>query len=625
VRPPSIWKTLGVAQTDDRAEIRRAYSRRLKVTHPEDDAEGFKALREAYERALAYADQAGRRRAVAQAPQEEESEPEPPPPPSEPDDWNVDLALSAADPPPEADPIVGQIQAEEVEHQAAFQRLHDLVEAQTGDSAEMLAALDALLATPAMDSMRAQEVTEYWLASLIVNRAPHADALVEPVIARFGWDHARVGVTTEARIAVLTRRDALSLLSDLRRSGSLQGGAYRALTEKPKGRRLLLNRVTPRLPGEVRALLDLIYAEHQDLLAELDSDALAWWRTYFEKPRFGPAFVATAIIGPILLAKAVAQDGLPGLDPGPAWGLGYVISLVGVVGGLNLWLFGLARPRARWRQDWRWRAPAWLRLGWAPAILVVLAAAAVAPPSPWATGALGVVAALILGWACITGEVDERPGEGRAWVFPNYLSIITLVLAFVRPILAPGMTISWQLRAVFAYLYLALFWTIVLACMPIEAWLQVSLPLLAAAAAFVLGGASLTEAWQVEVSPKARRLALLGLGTVTAATPFLLWWAAPGPTWTPVAAALVAILTLVHKVPAANLIGRAYTLRDLVMRFGWFGWALASAAATDVYRQGNPALLWGGMWLLTGVAATVIGALVRERPVKARPGFQSQK
>ena len=48
----SIWDTLGIAETADPEIIKNAYRTRLMVTNPEDDPEGFKVLRAAYEEAV---------------------------------------------------------------------------------------------------------------------------------------------------------------------------------------------------------------------------------------------------------------------------------------------------------------------------------------------------------------------------------------------------------------------------------------------------------------------------------------------------------------------------------------------------------------------------------------------
>ncbi|MBQ9872136.1 MAG: tetratricopeptide repeat protein [Eubacterium sp.] len=47
-----VWKILGIEKTSDEEAIREAYREALLHTNPEDDPEGFKALREAYERAV---------------------------------------------------------------------------------------------------------------------------------------------------------------------------------------------------------------------------------------------------------------------------------------------------------------------------------------------------------------------------------------------------------------------------------------------------------------------------------------------------------------------------------------------------------------------------------------------
>ncbi|QAA33420.1 J domain-containing protein [Clostridium manihotivorum] len=49
------WEILEIEPTEELSVIKKAYAKKLKVYHPEDDPEGFQKLREAYDNALKYA------------------------------------------------------------------------------------------------------------------------------------------------------------------------------------------------------------------------------------------------------------------------------------------------------------------------------------------------------------------------------------------------------------------------------------------------------------------------------------------------------------------------------------------------------------------------------------------
>lgn len=55
MEPIEVFQILGIEQTKDERALKNAYRDKLAVTNPEDDPEGFKRLRTAYEEACRYA------------------------------------------------------------------------------------------------------------------------------------------------------------------------------------------------------------------------------------------------------------------------------------------------------------------------------------------------------------------------------------------------------------------------------------------------------------------------------------------------------------------------------------------------------------------------------------------
>jgi len=183
----SIWSVLGVAATRDVGEIRRAYAAKLKVTNPEDDAEGFRRLREAYETALDLA----RGRILAPVFAEADGD----------DDWpingdeaeagdNLDGDADRGQPPPfePAAEAEGLEPRSSVDYDNLWRRLDALVFGSDEPEPKALAAaLEAILFHPELEALGAYVAAEQRVAALIARGAPRTDPLIAPARARFDW------------------------------------------------------------------------------------------------------------------------------------------------------------------------------------------------------------------------------------------------------------------------------------------------------------------------------------------------------------------------------------------------------------------------------------------------------
>lgn len=177
------WAELGMAEAGDRRAIKRAYAQRLKSCRPEDDSEGFARLRQAYETALAWAEN-------------DVATPVAPPPVLEPAPPRQTPEFDVPEPDtPEPDTTTWEEEPQETEER---ETVEDLV-------ADMATRTDALLALPP-DEMARQlaDDTTLWnleskdrLSAFVASRVISDPSLVTSaavlVLSRFfHWDDITV-------------------------------------------------------------------------------------------------------------------------------------------------------------------------------------------------------------------------------------------------------------------------------------------------------------------------------------------------------------------------------------------------------------------------------------------------
>ena len=572
------WRVLEIEPTQDQTAIRRAYSRKLKVTNPEDVAEAFQRLREAYEMAGQYTQSV--RWEEPQDPEEEQ--------PFGTDDATFSTPVETPDAyqpadEPENAPSAAAIDLSSL--QRAQARLTDLL-TQRADEVELNAALKAVLDEPVLDHLGLQQAVESWLATLIV-QSPAADPLVDPVTEHFGWDRPGAQPPPEAE-AVLARRDAQRYFAHLQRPSEGRP-ALRALTQKPTRSRILAYRLTAGLARKVSDLLETLRWNHPRLLERLDDEALSWWDQFLSRPRLGAMSLYAAVWVPLfsapLLVPALRRAEIPAIAENAvllAFPFGLALWAVTVLG----WLYGVLVPRARWHEAWSWRSPAWLKVGWAPASALSMTLAAGAAQSP-STAALAVLLLpAIIWWAIVTIDIDWlRARGGSLWS-------------------------SAVMRVLVDTFALAVLWIVLVQTTPPLVGGVMFLSAMVFSSVCALGVQALWAAWS-GLTLAARRGIVLAALAFTAVSPTLIWATQSSSVLTALLLALVTAVSMIDRVAVLDVgnklaLWRVYVLRGslLILMLLIYREEIGRAAAAFY------AVL---LWFQAAVALGLLGAVRQMR------------
>ncbi|HEX8216846.1 MAG TPA: hypothetical protein VF577_05210 [Allosphingosinicella sp.] len=345
------WALLGIAPTDERRDVKRAYARVLKTIDADADPEAFKTLRDAYETALAWG---------TNVPEweMEESAWEEADPLSEIDfdgtgfatdfgfrAWNWDRRWQPASP-FEIDGRAGEL-ARDLNAQLFGPDVPDPANvARTGD-----ALLDETETAPVDDAA----AVEAWLVDAIASSSPRSDPLIEPALRHFGWGRIETEWRHESAVGgVLARREDLRFVAGCRRAISPYHRAFAELNGPPRSRVGLFELG---LAGDVRDLLRIVDEQHPTMVADFDPDSLAWWRDYFVGSHLPVHFwlwLASIPCITTLLAAIAWREARPDELP-PALAL-FAASVVTVLLAMLAWSRVASRLRLRaqersWNDD----------------------------------------------------------------------------------------------------------------------------------------------------------------------------------------------------------------------------------------------------------------------------------
>ena len=392
----SIWGVLGIGATTDMREIRRAYARQLKITHPEDDASGFQELRFAYERAMQLAAQSTLEAAEAEATAPAMSEQVPKP---------VPAPVPHDQPPP-----VPAIAPDEELREATelFSALESALRAELQDLPAERRALDRLLQSPALQRLDIQQRVEFGLAALLADRIPRSDQLLYAVVTYFEWDKRESeGSLPVAARQVLAHLGDIEFLSSIKKIDDRNTRAYQRLTTPTWP---WLRWLRAHLSAHHPELEMLQYLSHQrpKLFAEIPRETVMWWQRFAQRP--GPSRVLFWLgLWISVLTTLGYGSGHAGEEHWRQHMLEVLASGVDITAlAILAKLYVLDWPTLLLHRHWNGPPPWKIALCWLPVVIVAVFGALSTQTFGWVAWIFAIIACAAALWALyVTGPMPR--------------------------------------------------------------------------------------------------------------------------------------------------------------------------------------------------------------------------